>query len=118
MGLLGRLFGKRATPANDMCFSRGPKAVHAKPGTEEATFLREAGAILGCEGDAIDPSKGIQSDYGCGELDVFELIQIAEDVWGVSLMPAPFTAEDAESAVKKYRTLSHIVDAAKARRGM
>ncbi len=118
MGLFRRLFGKRDTPASNVRFSRGPKAVDAEPGTEDATFLREAGVILGCEPDAVDFSKDLQADYGCDELEMVEFFQVAEDIWDISLLPNPFRVEDAERAIRKLRTLSDIVNAAKAKRGM
>ena len=118
MGLFGKFFGKRDTPASGTGVWRGPKAVSAEPGTEDAAFLREAGAILRCDATAVDLSKDIHADYGCDELDVVELLQVAEDLWGVSLMPNPFQDDDVKRAVKTFRTLSDIIGAAKAKRSM
>jgi hypothetical protein len=50
-------------------------------------------------------------NYGCDELDVLECIQIAEDIWNVSLIPSPYSAEVSEQ-LTKYRTLGSIQEAA------
>ena len=71
-------------------FSRGPKAVDAEPGDEYAKFLQEAATILGTSVDDLELSKELQSGYGCDELEVVELVRVAEDVWSTSLMPNPF----------------------------
>jgi len=93
-------------------FSRGPKAVDAAPGDEYAKFLQEAAAILGTSADDLEISKELQSGYGCDELEVIELIQIAEDLWGTSLVPNAFNVEDAQRATRKFRTLRDIVNEA------
>ena len=95
-------------------FSRGPKAVSAEPGEEDATFLKEVSVILERPAEEIDFTKAIQADYGCDELEVIEFIQIAEDVWGVSLMPSTFDGADVEKATKEFITLGDIVSASKA----
>jgi len=90
--------------------------VHAEPGEEDSSFLREAGPVLGCDADEIDMEKSILASYGCDELEVIELIQIAEDVWGVSLMPSTFEAKDVERAVRQFATCGDIINTAKTKR--
>ena len=97
-------------------FTRGPKTVHAESGEENAVFLREVGMVLGCSAEEVDLTKSMQADYGCDDLDVLEFIQIAEDVWDVSLMPIPFEGADAENAIKKFITLKDIFSASKAKK--
>ncbi len=86
----------------------------AEPGEEDATFLKEVSVILERPAEEIDFTKAIQADYGCDELEVVEFIQIAEDVWGVSLMPSTFDGADVEKATKEFITLGDIVSASKA----
>ena len=93
-------------------FSRGPRAVEAAPGKERETFLNEVSTVLGRDPSELDVDLDLQEEYDCDELDVVECIQIAEDIWDVSLMPSPFTASDAEKALEKYKTLAIIVEEA------
>ena len=97
-------------------FSRGPKSVEAEPGNEYAKFSQEAATILGASVDDLEFSKELQSGYGCDELEVIELIQVAEDVWSASLMPNPFDVEDAKRATEEFRTLGDIVREAQSKR--
>ena len=118
MGLFSKLFGKRGGSPDNIAISRGPKAVHAALGEEGATFRREAGVVLGCSAEEVDLTKAIQAGYGCDELEVIEFIQIAEDVWGVSLMPSTFDGVDAGKAIKEFITLGDIVSASKAKKSI
>jgi hypothetical protein len=59
-------------------------------------------------------TRDLQEGYGLDELEVIEIIQLAEDAWGLSLMPNPFTSADAEKAVSEYRTLGAIIAACRA----
>ena len=113
MGVRDWLLGKRAASVDDVAFTRGPKSVHAEPGQEDATFLREAAVVLNREREAIDLSKDIVSEYGCDEIDLLVLVQVAEDVWDTTLMPNPMGAADAKELGQRFRTLGDIVAAAK-----
>jgi len=97
-------------------FSRGPKAVETEPGGKYATFLKEAATILGQRAGSLDLSEELQSGYGCDELEIVELIQIAEDVWSISLMPTPFDTEDVKRATERFRTIGDIVNEAQSNR--
>jgi hypothetical protein len=115
MGFFGRLLGQKNTPrenpAKSVVVSRGPKAVHSPPGTERETFTHGVASILKRKLEEIDLGRDLWRDYGCDELDVLECIQIAEDIWNVSLVPSPYSADVSEQ-VAKYRTLASILEAA------
>jgi hypothetical protein len=122
MGFLKKLFGlekqQLQNTVNDVVITRGPKAVSAEPGKEAETFLLETAEILKCKPMEIDLNRDLQKEYDCDELDVVEIIQIAEDVWNAQLMANPITIEDCERALSEYRTLSKIMDQAQRNPGM
>ena len=61
--------------------------------------------------EELDVSLELQRDYDCDELDVLECIQIAEDIWNISIIPSPYSSE-ISIPIGKYRTLASILEAA------
>jgi hypothetical protein len=139
MGWLQRLFGKRpappAPPANaaapkppaapsqasgsapgggEPVFSRHtPNLQAAAPGQERATFLQKAAAVFAADATTLDAARPLQDGgYGCDELDVSELVQIAEEVWAVQLNPNPMRTSDFAAMVKRFPTLGAIMSEA------
>jgi hypothetical protein len=102
-------FGQKGSVEREVQFSRGPKSVNAIPGKEYETFLKEVATVVGCKPEEIDLNRQLQSGYGCDELDVVECIQIAEDVWNVSIVPNALYAQDASRIVQHYTTLNTII---------
>ena len=91
---------------------RGPKAVHAAKGSERETFIREVAKVLNKQSGEIDINLDLNKDYSCDELDVLECIQVAEDVWNVTIIPSPYTS-DISKQIYKFKTLASIIEAAK-----
>ena len=113
MGLLDRLLGRTTQETSEVKLTRGPKSIFAEPGSEDVTFRKEASNVLGRAGSDLDFSSELQADYGCDELEVIELIQIAEDLWNASLMPKTFGDSEIRVAMEKFKTLDDIVNEAK-----
>jgi hypothetical protein len=119
MNFIRRLFGSgrkdaSSSESGDVIFTRGPQSLAAPPGKEDETFLSEVALLLECEPNELDMTRDLQEGYGLDELEVIEIIQIAEDAWGVSLMPNPFTVADSDKAMSEYRTLDAIINGCKA----
>jgi hypothetical protein len=94
-------------------FSRStPNPQHAAQGQERATYLSR---IAKCFSDigAIDPTKPFD-ELGLDELDVSECIQMAEEVWGVQLMPNPMTMSDFAEVRRRFPDLNAIAAEAEA----
>lgn len=56
-------------------------------------------------------------DLGCADLDVSECVQIAEEIWGVQLMPNPMEVSDYAQMMKSFPNLRAIITAAETKRG-
>jgi len=98
-----------------MAIFRGPRrSIPTKPGEERVTFLREVASTLGCDSSQLDPSASMTKRYGVDELEVFEYMQIAEDIWHVELNPDPMTVADFAEMMTHFRTLESIMAAAEA----
>jgi hypothetical protein len=113
MTFLRRLFRttRGSKPGDAADISRGPKAIQSAPGAERETFIRETAALVGCKPEELDLVRDLQQGYGCDELDALECIQIAEDIWNVSILPNPLPPDIAEQ-LGRYRTLASILQAA------
>ena len=85
-----------------------------RPGAERQTFLMEAARVLGVGVDSLDLDAPILARYGADELDLYECVQYAEDVWAVQLTPTRMTTREFEAALKPFGTLRAIVSAAEA----
>ena len=137
MQWLSRLFGKQTepntphagnpTPApaatlaprssldipETMTFSRRtPNPQRAAQGQERATYLADVAKIF-AEIGAIDPAKTFK-DLGMDELEVSECIQMAEEVWGVQLMPNALAMSELEESIRRFPTLNAIAAEAEA----
>ena len=98
-----------------MVISRGPRrGVDTKPGEERAAFLSMVGACLQTDPSELDMLAGLVEHYGVDELEVFEYVGIAEDVWRVRLNPDPMTNDDISRMLSRYATLESIVAGAEA----
>ena len=86
------------------------------PGQERAVFLREVGLLLDLDASDIDVQENLVELYGVDELEVFEYVQIAEDIWHVHLNPNPMTEVDFANMVGRFATLDSIATAAEAAR--
>jgi hypothetical protein len=113
-----RLFGKGELPpqTTSPTFTRS-MAAHPpdQQGTERQAFLKNVAVILGKSPDALDLQASLVEHYGCADLDVSECVQVAEETWGVQLMPNPMTAEDYTYLMRRLTTLQAIIDDAERR---
>ena len=92
--------------------SRGPRAVTAAPGEEERTFRREIAAILGSKPEELDLARDLWRS-GLDELDVYECIQVAEDIWNAALVPNPCPNYLFSELVRRYTTPASIMEMAR-----
>jgi hypothetical protein len=91
-------------------FRRTPNPKLAEAGQERATFLERVTIVLGADTGSPDPGKPLQDGgYGCDELDVSEIVQLAEEIWAVQLNPNPMTFSDFEAMVRRFPTLEAIM---------
>ena len=98
-----------------MAISRGPaRQFQTPPGAERATFLREVTQLLSTDDSDLDTAADLVDRYGVDELEVFEYVQIAEDVWHVVLNPTPMTNADFAEMNARFSTLETIMAAAEA----
>jgi hypothetical protein len=112
-----RLFGGHLPPqTTGPTFTRST-AVRPpdQPGTERHAFLEKVAMILDRPPDALDVQASLVEHYGCADLDVSECVQVAEETWGVQLMPNPMTAEDYAYLMRRLTTLQAIIDDAERR---
>lgn len=120
MGFIRKLFGSKETrkPGKDeVVFHRTSLSpVEATPGTERQTFVREVAMVLECEPSGVNIEARLVEDLGCADLDVSECVQIAEEIWGVQLMPNPMKMSDFAKMMKSFPTLQSIIIAAEAKR--
>jgi len=58
-----------------------------RPGSERAAFLAAAARALEVNVDSLDLGAPIIARYGADELQVYECVQRAEDIWRVQLLP-------------------------------
>src|SRR5688500_14677948 len=61
--------------------------VTVPPGTERTSFLEAVARALEVDVDRLDLGASIVAHYGADELQVYECVQHAEDIWGVQLLP-------------------------------
>ena len=101
-------------PAPEQVFSRRtPNPQAAPPGQERATFLANVAPVFGEGAGPLDAAKPLQDGgYGCDELDVSELVQIAEEVWAVQLNPNPMRISDFKAMLRRFPTLEAIMSEA------
>jgi hypothetical protein len=100
-----------------VAISRGPaRSIPVPPGQERAVFLREVGSLLEVDASEVDVQARLVEMYGVDELEVFEYVQIAEDIWHVELNPNPMSDADFASMVARFTTLESIATAADAAR--
>ena len=82
-----------------------------RPGTERNTFLATAANILEVSVDSLDLGAPIASRYGADELQIYECVQRAEDIWRVQLMPPTIPVPEFAAALKPFGTLAAIIAA-------
>jgi len=86
------------------------------PGQERAVFLREIASLLQLDPSEVDLRGNLVQVYGLDELEVFEYVQFAEDIWHVQLNPNPMDEEDFNHMMARFTTLDSIAAAAEALR--
>jgi hypothetical protein len=97
--------------------SRGPpRSIPVPPGQERGVFLREVGSLLELDPSEVDVSGNLVEVYGVDELEVFEYVQIAEDIWHVQLNPNPMNDIAFSNMMNRFTTLDSIAAAAEAAR--
>lgn len=84
------------------------------PGSERQTFLAAAARALEVSVDSLDLAAPIVARYGADELQVYECVQRAEDIWRVQLLPERIPVPDFEAALEPFATLEAIIGAAEA----
>jgi hypothetical protein len=113
-----RLFGRGELPppAEGPTFSRSIAAHPPDPlGTERQAFLQGVAQVLERPAASLDLQASLVEQYGCADLDVSECVQVAEEIWGVQLMPNPMTAEDYAYLMRRLTSLQAIIDDAERR---
>ena len=81
---------------------------------ERVVFLREVASLLELDPSEVDVRGNLVEVYGVDELEVFEYVQIAEDIWHVQLNPNPMSESDFTKMVGRFTTLDSIAAAAEA----
>jgi len=112
MSILKGVFGKGGPPdvKPEMTYSRDlPGAVTAPQERARRDFMDKVAVILAQPADAIDPETDLVSVHGFADLDISESVQLAEEVWAVSLMPNPMQAADYDVMMRRMRTLAAIM---------
>ena len=71
--------------------------------------------VLGCKPKAVNLQASLVHDFGCADLDVSECVQIAEEIWGVTLTPNPMEVSDYTNMIKRYPNLEAIIQEAEMR---
>ena len=100
-----------------MTISRGPaRSITVPPGQERAVFLREIGSLLELDATEVDVRGNLVEVYGVDELEVFEYVQVAEDIWRVQLNPNPMNDVDFARMLGRFTTFDSIATAAEAAR--
>lgn len=113
-----RLFGKGELPPSSAApiFTRSTAALPSEHrGTERLAFLERVSEVLERPPAALDLQASLVEHYGCADLDVSECVQVAEEIWGVQLMPNPMTPEDYAYLMRRLTTLQAIMDDAERR---
>ena len=101
-----------------MTISRGPpRPIPVPAGQERAVLFREIGSLLEVDASEVDVRGNLVEVYGVDELEVFEYVQIAEDIWHVQLNPNPMNEIDFTKMINRFTTLDSIAAAAEAARG-
>jgi hypothetical protein len=90
-----------------------PRQFRLEPGAERGVFLAEAAVVLEADPAQLDGGTTLTEEYGVDELEIFELVQIAEDIWRVRLNPNPMSAADFATMKGRFPTLDSIIDAAR-----
>lgn len=93
-----------------MVISRGPaRSIPVKPGDERAVFLQSIASLLQVDPAALDTTAPLVDTYGVDELEVFEYVQLAEDIWHVAVNPNPMTEADFAEMTTHFPTLDSIM---------
>lgn len=95
-------------------------AVHRAPfrrraitrGHERTAFLAAAAVVLEVRADSLSLGASLSSRYGADELQVYECVQDAEEIWGVTLLPPVIPVGDFPAAVARFATLGALIEAA------
>jgi hypothetical protein len=107
--------GAESGRTRDVVISRGrttPPTV--RPGTERETFLAAVAGVLEVDVRSLDLSAPLAERYNADELEVYEIVQSAEDIWRVQLTPPTMRVGEFDAALKPFTTLRAIIDAAEA----
>jgi hypothetical protein len=64
--------------------------------------------------DSLDLGAPMASRYGADELDIYECVQRAEDIWRVQLLPPTIPVQEFAAALKPFGTLAAIIAASEA----
>lgn len=115
MGLFGNLFGKKApapsaTGEDEVMFRRAEP--QRPPTGSRSDFMAQVAAILEVSAAQLDANASLVEGTGLTDLDICEFVQIAEEVWGVQLMPNPAPLSAMEGLTARFPTLEHIISAA------
>ena len=83
-----------------------------RPGTEREEFLARAARVLEVDIRELDITAPITTRYGADEMQVYECILHAEDVWRVELIPPRIPVANFAEALAPFATLQKIMAAA------
>jgi hypothetical protein len=102
---------------NDVTLTRSsPHPVQAAAGEERRTYIQQIAVVVERPAETIELSASLTKDYGCADMDVSECVQVAEEIWSVSLMPNPMRESDYADMMKRFPTLQAIVEEAEGRK--
>jgi hypothetical protein len=103
--------------ASQVSFTRGPAhPIAVKAGEERDAFVAAVAIILECHQKEVDLDGPLMERYGIDDLEVYECVQRAEDIWQVRLLPKAMPVSDFRPMVNRCTTLSAIVRAAESAR--
>lgn len=123
---LKRLFGSARAPVasptlaerelgrvRDGAVHRGPFRQRAVTrGHQRSAFLTAAAVVLEVRADSRSLGATLGSQYGADELQVYECVQDAEEIWGVALLPPVIPVGDCPAALARFATLGALIEAA------
>jgi hypothetical protein len=92
---------------------RGPAILRdVQPGRERIVFLASAARALEVPEASLQLEANLSTAYGADELQIYECVQDAEDIWHVQLLPTAIPVTQFPSKLSRFPTLASIMDAA------
>jgi hypothetical protein len=91
-------------------------SAQTEPDRQQRLFIEGVAVVLQCKPSDVNLNARLVEDLGCADLDISECVQIAEEIWGIQLMPNPMKVADYAQMMKTFPTLKAIITVAEAKR--